>query len=59
MRVNVTAGTPNASYVVQATTNLVSWTAISTNTADATGAFTYTDTSAGQFPKRFYRTGKP
>jgi Bacterial Ig domain/Fibronectin type III domain len=38
-------------YVIQASTNLVDWVSVETNTAP----FTFVDVSAGQFSQRFYR----
>ena len=45
------AGTAGAQYVVQATTDLVNWTTLQTNTAP----FTFVDTDAGSYGQRFYR----
>jgi hypothetical protein len=39
-------------YVVQASTNLVDWDSVQTNIAP----FVFTDTNAGSFSQRFYRT---
>jgi len=39
-------------YVVQASTDLVNWVSIQTNTSP----FTFVDTNASKFSKRFYRT---
>jgi hypothetical protein len=47
-------GVPGSNYVLQATTNLVNWTSLSTNTA-ATNAFILMDPSATNYPYRFYR----
>ena len=44
-------GTTNAQYVVQASTDLVNWVSVQTNTPP----FTYVDTEAGQFNQRYYR----
>jgi hypothetical protein len=44
-------GTTGQSYAVQASTDLVNWVALQTNNAP----FTFTDTDAGQFSRRFYR----
>jgi len=51
------SGMPNASYDVQANTNLstTNWLWISTIQADANGLLTVTDTNAANFPQRFYR----
>jgi hypothetical protein len=46
------AGVPGYKYVVQASTNLVNWVPIQTNTAP----FTFVDTNAGKFRQRFYRS---
>ena len=48
-------GTPSHSYVLQASTDMVHWTAISTNVTDVNGSMSVTDTDAGKFPSRFYR----
>jgi len=44
-------GVPGYSYVIQASTNLTSWTSIYTNTSP----FTFTDASATNYPYRFYK----
>jgi len=49
-------GTPGQTYVLQATTDMVHWTAISTNTADENGLLTFIDTNAGNYRSRFYRS---
>jgi hypothetical protein len=48
--INVT-GMTGQPYAVQASTDLVNWAALQTNTAP----FTFTDSGAGQFSERFYR----
>lgn len=56
MIVNLTlSGEAGATYVIQASTNLSSWTPISTNTAAADGFINYTDTNSPSFNTRFYR----
>ena len=45
------AGTASASYVVLASTNLVNWVALATNTAP----FVFTDAYASYYGQRFYR----
>ena len=50
---SVTGGNQRA-YLIQASTNLTTWTSISTNTA-AGGLINYFDTNATSFPIRFYR----
>lgn len=46
------AGVPGYKYVVEASTNLVNWVPMQTNTVP----FTYVDANAGQFRQRFYRS---
>jgi hypothetical protein len=46
------AGSAGTNYVVEASTDLVNWVPVATNTAP----FTFTDTQAGQFKQRFYRS---
>lgn len=45
------SGVAGYQYVVQATTNMVNWTSVQTNTSP----FTYTDTNTTAFNQRFYR----
>jgi Immunoglobulin domain len=45
------SGVTNYPYVVQASTNLVDWVSVQTNTAP----FTFVDSNASQFSQRFYR----
>lgn len=49
------AGVPHATYVIQASTDLTSWTAITTNVLPATGALRITDAQAAEFLQRYYR----
>jgi chitobiase/beta-hexosaminidase-like protein len=44
----------NQTYILQASTNLTQWVAISTNTP-STSPFVLTDPNATNFPHRFYR----
>ncbi len=46
------AGLTGRLYVVQASTNLIDWDSVQTNTAP----FVFTDTAASSFNQRFYRT---
>jgi hypothetical protein len=46
------SGVSGTQYVVQASTNLVNWVSLQTNTAP----FNFVDTGAGAFHRRFYRT---
>lgn len=48
----IVAGVPGYNYVVQASTDMVNWVPLQTNTAP----FTFVDTKAGQFSRRFYRS---
>lgn len=44
-------GASGVQYIVQASSNLVNWVSLQTNTAP----FTYVDTNSSQFNQRFYR----
>jgi len=44
-------GVPGFSYIIQASTDLISWNSIQTNTSP----FTFTDTAATNYSYRFYR----
>jgi hypothetical protein len=46
------SGVSGYQYVVQVSTNMVSWVPLQTNTAP----FTFVDTNAGKFSRRFYRS---
>ena len=48
------AAPPNKTYVLQASTDLVNWVPISTNTP-TNSPFNLTDPNAANFPRRFYR----
>jgi uncharacterized repeat protein (TIGR03806 family) len=48
------AGATGSNYVLQASTNLINWTPISTNTT-ATNLFNWFDPNAANYPDRFYR----
>jgi hypothetical protein len=49
------AGGPNRTCVIEASTNLTSWTSAFTNTTSARGSFQFTDTESGNPPRRYYR----
>ena len=57
------ASTPNSTNRLWATTNLslplAQWQPISTNAADPTGLFQFTDTNTGNTPARFYILSSP
>lgn len=46
------SGTSGSKYAVEASTNLVNWVPLQTNTSP----FSFTDANAHQFTRRFYRT---
>ena len=52
-------GTPGQTYVLQGSTDMINWTAISTNVADANGLLTFIDSDAKNYPSRFYRGVAP
>jgi hypothetical protein len=55
-QISLTAfGTPGHNYVIQASTNLVKWTAIFTNAMPLNGQFQFTDPQSPAYPSRFYR----
>jgi hypothetical protein len=51
LRIN---GSVGPSYILQASSDLITWTALSTNTPSLM-PFTVIDTNAGSFNHRFYR----
>lgn len=54
-------GTPNCAYILQATTNLASsaiWQPVVTNSTDASGNWSFTDTNANQYSQRFFRASQ-
>jgi len=50
-------GAPQHWYVIEASTNLATWSAVQTNRTDAFGAWTFTDPPLTSQPLRFYRAG--
>jgi uncharacterized repeat protein (TIGR03803 family) len=52
-------GVPNQPYQILASTNLLQWTPIATNSSDATGSFQYLDTNTSSYHSRFYITSGP
>ena len=53
------SGSPDQTYVLQASFDMHNWTAISTNLTDANGLFTFVDSDAKNYPSRFYRGVAP
>ncbi len=51
-------GVPQATYIVQASTDLVHWQPVATNTLSASGVMAVTDPLAGGFSRRYYRAMK-
>lgn len=49
------SGTPQATYIIQVSTDLVQWTPVSTNLFPAAGVTTFTDTQASTTSQRYYR----
>ena len=45
--------------VLEATTDLVHWTSLETNTADANGLIHFIDQQVNSYPWRFYRMRRP
>lgn len=58
-KVVTVSGPTNQTYVVEASTNLISWTNIGTVTVGAAGSGTIADTSPQNDAKRFYRARSP
>ena len=55
-------GLPGLEYVLQATTNLnlpIVWQPIATNTANASGIYSFVDADVAMYAARFYRTVSP
>jgi hypothetical protein len=53
------SGSPDQTYVLEASFDMHNWTAISTNLTDANGLFTFVDTNASSNQSRFYRGFAP
>jgi hypothetical protein len=49
------SGQAGTNYIVQASTNLVEWTPISTNVATGNGTFQFTDPGSSNYSGRYYR----
>ena len=48
-------GQGGRAYVIEASTDLINWTPVVTNTTSSGGTFRFTDNNAGSFPYRYYR----
>ena len=53
------AGTPGQAFVLQASSDLLHWTNISTNIADASGVISIVQSNAVAFPSRYFRGMMP
>jgi len=53
------SGSSNATYSVWATSNLVNWVDIGTATEASPGQYQFADTTASEWPQRFYRLSAP
>lgn len=49
-------GVANHAYTIQATPDLINWTNIGTVSSDSNGLFSFADSNALSFTRRFYRT---
>ena len=47
------SGSTNQDYVIEASVDMHSWTAISTNKTDSAGVFTFVDTNAKSYPNHY------
>jgi hypothetical protein len=50
-------GAPEHWYVIEASTNLATWSVVQTNRTDLLGAWTFSDPALANQPLRFYRAG--
>ena len=53
------SGSTNQIYVIEASIDMHNWTAITTNSTDATGLFMFVDSDATNYPQRYYRGFAP
>ncbi len=53
------SGTAGGTYIIEASTDLVHWTPLATNVADANGNLSLIDSNAVIYPVRFYRGCTP
>ena len=50
------SGAAGRTYIVQASTDMINWVPIFTNSAPASGLLQFIDSKATNYPSRFYRT---
>jgi hypothetical protein len=53
------SGIPGNNYLLQASSDLSTWSTILTNSADVYGVISFTDLTATNFSNRYYRTASP
>jgi uncharacterized repeat protein (TIGR03803 family) len=53
------SGAPSQTWQVQAATDLTSWATLTSTATDTNGLFQFTDTQAGDYSQRFYRSFHP
>ncbi|MGA2242413.1 MAG: hypothetical protein ABSH11_10315 [Verrucomicrobiota bacterium] len=53
------SGSPNQTYVIEASFDMHNWTPIRTNMTDSNGLFTFVNSDATNYPSRFYRGFAP
>ena len=58
LELSLTEPAAGAVYMIEASTDLVSWTKLTARTS-AGGTFAYTDTRTASYPRRFYRVVVP
>ncbi len=51
---NASGAIPLISYTIRASTNLVTWTNLAVTTSSVSGTFSFTDTNAWRYSRRFY-----
>src|SRR6266480_589108 len=51
------SGAPGAAYMVEASSDLLAWTPVVTNTVSSAGYFDFVDSQLNNLPQRFYRAG--
>ena len=51
---NASGAIPLTPYTIRASTNLVAWTNLAVATSSVSGTFSFTDTNAWRYARRFY-----